>query len=174
MKYILTSLMVLIFSMQMVAQSPATPSYKMEEAFDKAMKELQSAMDTIDLESIFSENFGMMFTDSTSTGMDGLFGQFDMSQLFGPEMQSQMEESLKMLDNLDMDEMQSLMEGIDMSQIEDMMKGFNMEDMEGMFEGFDMKEMEKMFEGMDLSTPNQDKPTDTKPTDKKSKKLKKL
>jgi len=167
--------MVVILSMQMIAQSPATPSSdEMEEAFDNAMKEFQSAMDTIDLESIFSDNFGMMFSDSTSTGMDGIFGQFDMSQLFGPEMQSQMEESLKMLDNLDMDEMQSLMEGIDMSQIEDMMKGFNTEDMEGMFEGFDMKEMEKMFEGMGEFQPKDQNIKESQPTDKKSKKMKKI
>lgn len=159
----------------MVAQSSATPSSdEMEEAFDQAMKDFQKAMDTIDLNSIFSDNFGMILGDSTSSNMKGLFGEFDLSQLFGPDMQSQMQESLKMLDQLDMDEMQSLMEGIDMSQIESMFEGLNMQDMEGMFEGFDMKELEKMFEGMGDFQPKDPNSKDSEPADKKSKKMKKI
>ena len=126
------------------------------------MQELQRTMDTMDMSKIFDMDFSQMFGDSTMQSfdlgqMEGLFEGMDMNELFGPEMQLQMEQGLKMLEGMDMSQLNSLFEGIDMSQLE------------GMFEEMDMKELEKMFEGMEMPKEHIDKPAEDKK--KKTKKI---
>jgi hypothetical protein len=135
---------------------------EINKSFEDAMQEFQRAMDTMDLSQIFNQDFSQMFGDSTMQSFDfsqieGMFGEMDMNEFFGPDMQLQMEQSLKMLEGMDMSQLNSLLEGIDMSQLE------------GMFKELDMGELEKMFEGIELPEELQETPAEDK-----SKKMKKI
>ncbi len=168
MKKILFSCLLITCSLvswtQTKSSDESIKSEDIQKTMDEAMKEFQGAMDTLDLSQFFSGDLSKMFGDSTMQSfdfsqMEGMLEGIDMNELFGPDMQIQMEQSLKMLEGMDMDQINSLLEGIDMSQLE------------GMLEGFDMGEMQKMFEGMDMQIPEI---KEIEPADKKSKKTKKI
>lgn len=166
MKKILFSLLLITYSITSWSQSKTADepikSEEIQKTMDEAMQEFQRAMDTLDMSEIFSGDFSKMFSDSMMQSLDfgqmeGLFEGMNMDELFGPEMQIQMEQSLKMLEGMDMDQINSLLEGIDMSQLE------------SLFEGIDMSEMQKMFEGIEIPELKE-----IEPIEKKSKNTKKI
>ena len=132
-----------LFGLSLSAQSQETPQPTQE--MDKAMDDMKKMMDTLDLQGMM-KGFGM---DGKELNLDSLLNGVDISKLMeggipgmegmdNAEMQKMMEQSMKMLEGVDMTEMMKMLEGVDMTE---MMK---------MLEGVDMSEMMKMFEGMDL------------------------
>ena len=163
MKKLLISFLLITYSVVSWSQNDQSPKTdEIEKSMDEAMQEFQRTLDTLDMSSFFSQDFSQMLGDSTMQAFDfsqlgGLMEGIDMNELFGPEMQIQMEQSMKMLEGMDMTELSTLLEGIDMSQLE------------GMLEGIDMSEMQKMFEGMEIPELKE-----IEPIEKKSKNSKKI
>lgn len=162
MKKILISLLLISYSIVSWSQNDQSPKTdEIQKSMEEAMQEFQLSLDSFDMSSFFSQDLSKMLGDSTMMKsfdlgqMGEMLGGMDMNELFGPEMQKQMEESMKMLEGMDMSELNSLFEGIDMSQLE------------GMFEGIDMSEMQKMFEGFEMPEIKEIEPIEKKSKDSK-------
>ena len=126
------------------SQDDATKSAPAQE-LNESMEQMKQMMDTMDIQGML-KGFSM---DGQEINLDSLLNGMDISKLMdggmlgmegmeNTDMQKMMEESMKMLEGVDMTEMMKMLEGVDMTE---MMK---------MLEGVDMTEMMKMFEGMDL------------------------
>ena len=134
---------------------PATPSDDTQKSeMQSQLKEMQKALDTIDFSQFFDvQSFDLNSLLDTSQ-MNQMFGK-DFQMMFGDDINTLfetegfdeiMQQSFKILEEMDPQEMQKLMEGIDFKQIEKMMQDM------------DLDEMMKMFE-----MPEQQKPKDSNP-----------
>jgi len=121
---------------------------EIQEKMQESFSELQSILDTMDFSQIFGQDFNQLFGENFSGGLgldslggldiNELLGE-DMFQMFGEafpqgiqgeEFQKLMEESMKMLEQIDMSELQGMFEGMDFNfeGLEDMMKDIEIED----------------------------------------------
>ena len=175
-KYLIGLFLIIIGLTNAIGQAETQPKEKIPDAYNEAIKEFQKSLDTLDMSKAFGMDISKMFSDSLMQGlnigdMEGLFGEMDIESLmkgmegldfealFGEDMMSQMQQSLQMIEGMDMDELNKMLEGIDMTELE------------GMLEGIDMNELQKMFEG--FPAPESVDPNEA-PADDKIKKRKKI
>ncbi len=134
------------------------------ESMEDALQEMTKALDTMDLNALLSQGMSMIqgldgtgmdlkglgLTDSLGNvqGLEGIISQLmpGMENMDMGEINKMMEQSMKMMQGMDMSEFQKLFEGIDMEQFEGMMKGFDME----------------QFKEMIPAQPGEAKPNETK------------
>ena len=155
MKHLLTLLLILGMSFHAIAQreSKDIDSEKLEKQMEDAFSEFQIMMDTLDFSQMFGEDFNGLFGDSFSEGfnfnnLDSL-GDLNLNDLLGEDIFKQfgegmpaeldmenfsqmMEESMKMLDQIDMSQLQEMFEGMDFDfeQFEQMLPGDDFDDKE--------------------------------------------
>lgn len=156
-KYLVGLFLVAIGLTSAIGQTETQPKEEIPDAYNEAIKEFQKSLDTLDMSKAFGMDISKMFGDSLLQGfdlgdMEGLFGEMDIESLmkgmegmdlgalFGEDMMSQMQQSLQMLEGMDMDELSKMLEGIDMTELEGMLEGIDMSELQQMFEGFPMPE----------------------------------
>ena len=165
---------ILLFCLGTLSAQNTTPTEDPAKSMEDAMSEMTKMLDTMDLSNLMKgldlnsilgdAEFGSMFEMMDSMDLNQLFGERGLDDLgMGNEdIGKMMEESMKMLEGMDMSQISKMMEGIDMSE---MMKAL---------EGIDMSEMMKMFEGINPEDFNIVPPTLPSEEDSKRKKMKKL
>ncbi len=143
-KQILTLSLIFISSFAFCQTTPAAPE-------TEAAPDMQMMMDSLNLEELLGGgDMNSLLQGLNMEGMDmkeinkmmesldiqSLMGGADLSQLLGDmdqaQMQQLMEQSMKMLEGMDMSELQGLMEGIDMSEMQKMLEGMDMEQLQEM------------------------------------------
>ncbi len=164
---------ILLFCLGNLSGQNTPPTEKPAKSMEDSMSEMTRMLDTMDLSNLMKgldlnsilegAEFGSMFEMMDSMELNQLFGEQGLNGLgMGNEdFGKMMEESMKMLEGMDMSQITKMMEGIDMSE---MMKAL---------EGIDMSEMMKMFEGINPEDFNLVPPT-TPSEDTKKKKMKKI
>ena len=114
------------------SQDDATKSAPAQE-LNESMKQM---MDTMDIQGML-KGFSM---DGQEINLDSLLNGMDISKLMdggmlgmegmeNTDMQKMMEESMKMLEGVDMTEMMKMLEGVDMTEMMRMFEGMDLEQM---------------------------------------------
>lgn len=127
-------------------------SKEMNEALNEAMMQLENAMDSVDLSSLFSNDalqFDMLFdTSQMQMLMDGnindLFTNLFPEGMESDDFQSLMQQGMMMFEQMDMQELESLMEGIDQNEINKLFEGLDFSELEKMFNSVPTEEKEKL------------------------------
>lgn len=169
MKHFLAICFLLLGTFQIDAQdTPKIDSDEMQKQMESAMSELQSILDTLDINALFNGSelgnlFGEGFSnDMNIEGLDSL-GGFNLDNLLGGDLSQFFGEGLP--NELDMEQLNGMMEmslkmmeQIDVSELQKMFEGFN----------FDFEGMEDMFpQGPEDESPAED-------GEKKKRKMKKI
>ncbi len=117
----------------------------MEQSMDEAFGEISKFLDTMDMKNIMGMGLDSMMMQAFSfdgENMQGLGGALDsigLSEMFGGQGIGQL------FEGMDMKELDQMME-----QSMQMLQGIDMTEMQKMMESIDMSELMKMFEGMDI------------------------
>lgn len=167
----------LLFVGAMQAQSDtsdplAEPS--MEESLNEAFSEISKFLDTLDGNSIMGLGMDSMmmkafsFDGENMKELDGVLDSMGISKMLGgTDISKMLEGGIPGIEGMDMNQMNQMME-----QSLKMLEGIDISQMQKMMEGIDMSELMKMFEGMDMEgfMP----PADKAVPSEKDKKLKKI
>jgi len=148
MKYLVILLM---FSFASLNAQTEIDQKELNQQMDEVMKEMQKAMDTLDLEKLFEQSFGMFQDEESMDQIKGMMDSLDMNQLFGGDFSKMFGENGIQMEGFEMGDLNKMMEesmkmfeNMDPKMMEDMMRGFDFQELEKMFEGLDMEQFKQM------------------------------
>lgn len=171
MKFKLVNLLLSTFLCYSLMAQTEQSSPDINESYQEAMEEFSQAIDTLDFSKIFDEGFGQLFDLGPNQGnMNGLIDSLDLNQFFGDSGFGMIQEQIQEMDpeqlNEMLDQSMKMMQQMDLSQFQSLLDDIDMGQLQKMFEGMD-------FEGFNFQGPNIPK-NDGEDDGKGTKKMKKL
>jgi len=166
MKHIAVFALILIGGFSLSAQNSPNDinTEELQEKMEESLSDIQTILDTLDFNQLFSQDFNKLFENNFGQfeSLDSL-GSFDINQFFGEDMmqmfgdimpqdfeaddfQKMMEESMKMLEQIDISELQGMFEGMDFNfeGLEDLMKDGDQNDSDDSDKEGDKKKKRKI------------------------------